>query len=111
MRKWLWIGSITVALGGIGGYLYFAEPAPRPFVDRLTKLNLPPKLVDDGAGEASDAVEPIFVDHAPPARPMAPVQDDGPMARVVLPPGMTQPPRPDAEAGHAPRMPYADEDH
>src|SRR5258708_5964898 len=110
MRKWLWVGGITIALGGMGGYLYFAKPAPSPLVDPLTKMNVPPKVVDDGHGEASEPIEPIPVDSAPPPpRPRAPVKDDGPIARVVLEPGMQQPPRPDAEPGRAPRMPYADD--
>jgi hypothetical protein len=108
MRKWLWISSVTVALGGVGGYLFFATPTPPAIVGPLTKLNQPPKIVDDGNGEASEPFEPIAVESGTPARPTAPVKDDGPMSRVVLEPGMQQPPRPDI-GPVAPRMPYAED--
>jgi hypothetical protein len=110
MRKGLLIGTITVALVGIGGYFYFSTPAPVPFVGPLAKVNDPPKPVDDGDGETSDVIEPIGVESWPtPARPTGPVTDDGPMPRVMLAPGMQQPPRPDVEPSGAPRMPYAED--
>jgi len=66
--------------------------------------------VDDGNGEASEEpFEPITVESETPARPMEPVKDDGPLPRAILAPGMAQPPRPDAEPGQAPRMPYAED--
>jgi hypothetical protein len=107
MRKGLLIGSITVALVGIGGYFYFATPTPAPIVGPVTRSNVPPKQVDDGGGETSDVIEPIGVDSWPTPRPTAPGTDDGPMPRVMLAPGVQQPPRPDVESGGAPRMPYA----
>jgi hypothetical protein len=111
MRKWLGIGCLTVALGSLGGYLYLSRPAPVPIVDPGvdTVVHVPIKP-NDGGTESSEEDEPIHVDFGTPnERPAEPAPDAGPMPRVVLEPGVQQPPRPDEEAGRAPRMPYADE--
>src|SRR5262249_2036398 len=109
MRRWLWIGTLSLMLGSIGGYWFLATKTTetnssreRDDVNRVV-----PSDKKDGDAEASEEIEPLIVD---PGRfsvqnPVAPV-DIGPMPRVVLEPGMKQPPRPDA----APRMPYADEE-
>jgi hypothetical protein len=112
MRKWLWIGALSVALSGAGGYWYLStktivDVGPRPFVGPVASNGR-----NDGDAEASDVVEPLIVDRGNTfgvQSPEPPV-DDGPMSRVVLEPGMKQPPRPDAEQGRVPRMPYADEE-
>ena len=112
MRKWLSIGCVTVVVGSIVGYCYFARPTTGPIVGPLHKENVPPKITGNyGDAYPSEApIEPIIVDHrTPPARPVKPAQDDGPMPRVMLEPGMQQPPRPDAEPGRTPRMPNADD--
>lgn len=111
MRKWLGIGSLTVALCSMGGYLYFSRPTPVPIMGLgLESLVAIPIKPHPGDTELSEAVEPLRVnDGTPNVGPLAPAQDDGPMTRVVLEPGVTQPPRPDEEPGRAPRMPYADE--
>lgn len=111
MRKWLGVASLTVAFCGIGGYFYFAKSTPPPITDLVHNVHVPTKIKgDDGDAEPSEKpVEPIHVETGI-TRRMEAAKDDGPMPRVMLEPGMKQPPRPDAEPGRAPRMPYADEE-
>jgi hypothetical protein len=113
MRKWLWIGTLSFTLGSVGGYWYFTANTTGMNSNResddVNRVVLNDKK--DGDAEASEEIEPLIVDHGKFSvqDPAAPV-DEGPMPRVVLEPGMKQPPRPDAAPGRAPRMPYADEE-
>src|SRR5260370_12206638 len=113
MRKWLWIGTLSFTVGSVGGYWYFTANTTGMNSNResddVNRVVLNDKK--DGDAEASEEIEPLIVD---PGKfsvqdPPAPV-DEGPMPRVVLEPGMKQPPRPDAAPGRPPRMPYADEE-
>jgi len=109
MRRFLWVGTLSLALGSIGGYWYLATKTTESNSSReLGDLNrVVPNDNKDGDAESSEEIEPLIVDPGKFSvqNPEAPV-DTGPMPRVVLEPGMKQPPRPDA----APRMPYADEE-
>jgi hypothetical protein len=98
---------------GVGAYWYSTrdavdpDPAPSPGngESRLTK-QLPSH---HGNTEESDAIEPLIVDHGTPLTVVTPVLYYGPLSRVEWHGNDNQPPRPDAESGRAPRMPYADE--
>jgi hypothetical protein len=109
MRKWLWIGTLSFTLGSVGGYWYFSTKTTGTNSNRESgDVNrVGPSDKKDGDAEMSEEIEPLIVDpgNFNVQNPDAPV-DATPMPRVVLEPGMKQPPRPDA----APRMPYADED-
>jgi hypothetical protein len=114
MRNWLWVGSLTVALGGVGGYWYFTAK-PIETAPLHGSLGNTTRLVNAGNhddAEFSDAIEPLVVDRGitTGVQTVEPPTDEGPMPRVVLEAWMKQPPRPDAESGGVPRMPYADEE-
>lgn len=109
MRKWLWIGALCFTLGSVGGYWHFTRKTTGTNSNRGSDDVFRVALNDkqDGDAEPSEEIEPLIVDSGKFSAldPAAPVEE-GPMPRVVLKPGMKQPPRPDA----APRMPYADEE-
>jgi hypothetical protein len=114
MRNWLWVAGLTVALGGVCGYWYFTTTpsvtlGPQGLNGDVASIT-PGK--GDGDAETSEAFEPLIVDRggSEGVQTPEPALDDGPMARVLLEPGMQQPPRPDAGSGRVPRMPYADEE-
>lgn len=114
MRQWLFIGTLTVACGCIGGYLYFS---PRPTTVRSMhgpkkgdEKNLSQHAKNDGGAEQSEVIEPLIVDRGFPAATVEPPREEAPTPRVTLTPGMVQPPRPDAEPGRVRRMPFADEE-
>ena len=116
MRKWLLIGAMSAALMSAAAYWYFttkaAESNSQPnsaYVNRGL-----PNDKKDGDAETSEAIEPLIVEggapHVQGSEPADGGADHGPMPRVVLRPGMKQPPRPDAALGRGRRMPYADEE-
>lgn len=110
MRKWLGISCLTIALGSVGGYFYFEQVTAVPIrvPEKGVIVEIPKDPRDDA--EPSEDVEPIHVSvRTPNVRPLEPTKDDGPLPRVVLEPGVEQPPRPDEESGRVLRMPYADE--
>ncbi len=114
MRKWLFIGTMALSLACIGGYLYFHGTATDPDLpENLLNKDGPNRVAkNDGDAEQSDTIEPLKVEGSGAvntANP-APPWTDNPLPRVILEPGMTQPPRPDGEPGRALRMPYADEE-
>jgi hypothetical protein len=115
MRKGLWIGSLAVTLACGGIYCYFNEK-PSEVISLQGSLGNTNCLVNakgDGDAETSeDGIEPLIVERGNPGgvQSQEPPIDEGPMPRVVLAPGMQQPPRPDAETGLVRRMPYADEE-
>jgi hypothetical protein len=112
MRKWLWIGTASVVLGGAGVFWYL--DAARWF-ETATTVEVASRATTSTTtdeSEPSDVFEPLPVEGF---EPFLSQQSDGgtsqaPMARVVLEPGTQQPPRPDAESGKILRMPYADEE-
>lgn len=109
MRRWRWLAIASILAAGAGGYWYYsATPTELPVapIERTRS-----GVVDDGAGEQSEApIEPLLVhggssgDETPPA-----ALDAGPLPRVMLTPGIEQPPRPESSAGVVPTMPYADD--
>ena len=117
MRRWLCIGIAYVVLGGIGigWYLLGSKLTTESFVPQTssseTATRSAPSQTQEGDGEASDAIEPLVVENSTPAQLQQADwgAEEAPLSRVVLARGMQQPPRPDAQPGQAPRMPYADE--
>ena len=109
MRKWQWIGLLSVALGSAYGYWYWTTPTSSA-IEVSPFATITPQFKDDGDAEASEVIEPLEVDrlHAVAVQTPEPPIDDGPMPRVLLESGMEQPPRPDVEPGTKLRMPYAD---
>lgn len=122
MRKWLGIGMLSVAVVGVGAYWLFTKTnvwttRRGPAVEEVRVEN----RKNDGDAEASEVIEPLTVY---PKYTPAPEEVDGEFGvelgvqppsssyRVLLEPGMRQPPRPDAEPGAetSPRMPFADEE-
>jgi hypothetical protein len=122
MRKLLWIGLATVAIGcaaGIWFYLANSRAANSNLGAKGDTGRVSQKNKGDGDGEPSDEVEPLVVDPGPPqvfgkAEAVLLEGEFGAemdtVLRAILEPGMKQPPRPDVEPGKAPRMPYADEE-
>ena len=115
MRNGLWIGILAVTLACGGTYWYFSTK-PAEVISLQGSLGDTTHLVNakvDGDAETSEnGIEPLIVDRGIPdgVQSQEPPVDEGPMPRVVLAPGMQQPPRPDAESGLVRRMPYADEE-
>ena len=114
MRKWLWIGTLSVALGGAGGYWYFTQNtvvtnsgrrgavvATVIVPERRQRAKRAGRRADLG-GWRRVVKDWEFWDEIG-MQPPIPV-------RVNMAPGMQQPPRPDRIAGTVPRMPYADEE-
>jgi hypothetical protein len=112
MRKWPWIGALTVALGSVGGYWYFTPAAPESSAIEGIEIakSVPHGEESRGVEESEDGIEPIVVDRGRSGAAEAPAAvDDGPLPRVVTVPDGKQPPRPEAGSVRVPRMPYADE--
>jgi len=113
MRKEYWIALVVVVSAGVGGgYWYMTTKRIEPPQFPVAKLP-PAKTPDnDGHAEQSEVIEPIVVD-APTKSTQDPVKAQvmhvDMMSPVVSSPGTSQPPRPEARTGRAPRMPYADE--
>lgn len=120
MRKWLWLGAAMAFLGVAGAWWYthrddrslsqYGMISPVTVQTRV-HVHPPVKNIDDE--ETSDAIEPSIFESGEPAP--APRHEPWtfevlPLPRVVLLPGMEQPPRPDTEANAFLRMPYADEE-
>jgi hypothetical protein len=113
MRKWLGIGMLSVAVVGVGAYWFFTKTngwtAKRgPAVENVRVEN----GRNDGAAEASEVIEPLIVQRS---YNVAPEELNGEfgvelLPRVVLEPGVQQPPRPDVDSGNVARMPFADEE-
>jgi hypothetical protein len=114
MRKWLGIGLLSVAVVGVGAYGFYTQTngwitRRGPDVENVRGQH----GKSDGDAEPSDVIEPLIVqrpnDAPAPAEVVGGVVVE--LARVVLEPGMPQPPRPDVnvEPGTE-RMPYADEE-
>ena len=115
MHKYFWIVVVTAALGAGSGYWYLTIKPTDVIPERITirPVQVLPEVKNDGDAEMSDVIEPIIVDRGSNrggVQSLEPPTDDGPLARVILEPGMQQPPRPDVEPGRVPRMPYADEE-
>jgi hypothetical protein len=114
MRKWLFSGTMIFALGCVGGYFYFHRTATDPILpDNMLKTDNNDRIAkNDGDAELSETIEPLRVEGAGSATVASPPSawaHESP-ARVVLEPGMKQPPRPDGEPDRVLRMPYADEE-
>jgi hypothetical protein len=113
MRKWLGIGAILL-VGAAGAFWHF-HVATRPHgIEPLPNwqpqgpVTAEPKELPEH--ELCNNFEPLVVEGSTlPPVPCEPGMEF-PMLRVVLAPGMEQPPRPDAESGTVLRMPYADEE-
>jgi hypothetical protein len=104
-KKWLGLAALLTVLAGVGVW-YFASLRPTP----PTEWTRQHRVNHDGDAELSDVIEPLWVERGR-IEPVPTVRmADEPMARVVLEPGMTQPPRPDLDPNKTLRMPYADED-
>ncbi|MSQ94446.1 MAG: hypothetical protein EXR98_07810 [Gemmataceae bacterium] len=114
MRKWLYIGTMTFALGCVGCYFYFNRTATDPILpDNMLKTDDRDRIAkNDGNAELSETIEPLRVEGGGQtiALSPAPAWLGDPLPRIVLEPGMKQPPRPDGEPGRVLRMPYADEE-
>ena len=113
MRKWFLIGAVAVALGGIAGSWCYdwqqritTGVTVLPRVQRTTP-RAAPFAKNDGNAEICETIEPLVVERGSSIASARPPLDEEAL-RVVLTPGMTQPPRPDA--GCVLRMPYADEE-
>jgi hypothetical protein len=109
MRKFMTMITPVLLVAGISGYCYFTSGSGKQGAPHRDVVTARHPIRDDGDAETSDAIEPLVVDRGQRTvmiRPV-PAADEVP-TRVVLAPGMTQPPRPDADA--VLRMPYADED-
>lgn len=116
MRKWLGIGMLalmlSVALVGVGAYWLSTK------TNGWTAKRQPDVVVrvaqngdNEGDAEPSEVIEPLIVQRQEtPVLEQAAGEFGGELARVVLEPGMDQPPRPDVEPGEVARMPYADEE-
>ena len=117
MRKWHWIGTLAIAIGCYAGYRHFTTPAPEidQEVRTVTQTDTTrqiPAAKHDGDAEPSDTIEPLVVDRGSQAD-FTVRGDFGAqleiVPRVMLTPGMKQPPRPDVVSGANRRMPFADE--
>ncbi len=110
MRKRLGIAAVALVLVGVGYWWQSFDTHPDLDPSRILANSLPN---NDGDAESCDAIEPLVVDRAArglAALPAPRAVEMEALPRVVQAPGMTQPPRPDADSGAARRMPYADED-
>jgi hypothetical protein len=110
MRKWLGIGvcvsMMSAAFVGGGVYWLVTKTARRePAADVRVVQNATNNDVD---AEPSEVIEPLVVQQETPA-PEVSDAVPGELARVVIEPGMDQPPRPDVLPDALARMPYADE--
>ena len=108
MRRRLCIAAIALVLGGVGYWWVTADTLPD--LDPAKTAAKTSLAKNDGDAESCDMIEPLVVDRA--ARGLVALAGQtaaamAPLPRVVLAPGMTQPPRPE---GATRRMPYADED-
>jgi hypothetical protein len=112
MRKWLGLGVLAIATLSAIAYWHFHKTSevvePNANDHRVVRdvKNVP----HDGDAEASEVIEPLIVDRgkAQENSEKSPVSVSEPTdTRVVLAPGMPQPPRPELVTR---RMPYADEE-
>ena len=102
-KQWFCLVPVTLILGSVGYWLYMKPAETRLMRDWQGH----PVMPDIKEPEACEVIEPLLVERGkvhvvPPRTP-----ETDPMPRVVLEPGMKQPPRPDEERV---RMPYADEE-
>jgi len=115
MRKRLAIGAAAVVLSAVGGSWYFSwwqrsGPTPQVVPNLQVSTNrVVPTVKDDGNAEPADRIEPLIVESSVPAPVLPTSLPELEAPPVYLTAGMKQAPRPDAEPGNAPRMPYLDE--
>jgi hypothetical protein len=117
MRRWLAFGAVAIALAG-GSVWYFgswSRTTNDSWVADLVEgrvVNGQNEVRDrknDGDAEVADAIEPLVVENSVPAPALPASLPELEAPPVYLTSGMKQAPRPDAEPGAAPRMPYLDE--